>query len=41
MEDEKGFPAPGTGGCALIFLAVFILFYFFNWMWLSLIWNIG
>ncbi len=41
MEDEKGFPAPGTFVISLIFLVVFILFYFFNWMWLSLIWNIG
>jgi len=41
MEEEKGFPAPGTFVLILVFFAVFVLFYFFNWMWLSLIWNIG
>ncbi len=43
MEEKKkgGFEAPGTLVLALIFLAVFVVFYFLNWKWLSTIWHVG
>jgi cytochrome c oxidase subunit 1 len=39
-EKNSGFEAPGTFVLALIFLAVFILYYFLNWKWLASLWPI-
>lgn len=40
-EKHEAFPAPGTFIIILIFLVTFVLFYFLNWKWLSMVWNIG
>ncbi len=40
-EKHEGFPAPGTFVIGMIFLVLFVLFYFLNWKWLSMIWNVG
>jgi cytochrome c oxidase subunit 1 len=39
-EDHVGFPAPGTFVLALIFLVIFSIFYFLNWKWLSMVWEV-
>ena len=43
MAEEKhnSFPAPGTFVIGMVFLTLFILFYFLNWKWLSMIWILG
>ena len=40
-EKHEAFPAAGTFVIILIFFAAFVLFYFLNWKWLSMVWNIG
>ncbi|MEK6680849.1 MAG: hypothetical protein AABY79_02670 [Nitrospirota bacterium] len=40
-EKHEGFPAPGTFVIVMVFFVLFILFYYLNWKWLSMIWNIG
>lgn len=40
-ERHEDFPAPGTGVIIIIFFVAFIMFYFLNWKWLSMVWNIG
>ena len=40
-KHEDDFPAPGSFVIIMIFLAMFVLFYFLNWKWLSMVWNIG
>ncbi|MEK6689839.1 MAG: hypothetical protein AAB257_06220 [Nitrospinota bacterium] len=40
-EEHEKFPAPGSFVIGIIFLTMFILFYFLNWKWLSMVWNIG
>jgi len=40
-ERHEDFPAPGTGIIIIIFFVAFIMFYFLNWKWLSMVWNIG
>lgn len=39
-DEHAPFPAPGTFVIALIFLAVFSIFYFLNWKWLSMVWEV-
>lgn len=43
MEEERheSFPAPGSLVIIAIFFILFVLFYFLNWKWLSMVWNVG
>ena len=36
-----GYLAPGTMVMALVFLAVFAVYYFTNWKLLSVVWQVG
>ena len=39
-ENKNGFEAPGTFVMAVIFLAVFIIYYVLNWKWLTAVWPV-
>jgi hypothetical protein len=40
-ERHEDFPAPGVMVLIIIFFVSFVMFYFLNWKWLSMVWNIG
>lgn len=40
-EKHEDYPAPGSGVIGIIFFVAFVMFYFLNWKWLSMVWKIG
>lgn len=40
-EEEKKFIAPGSFVIGVVFMIMFVLFYFLNWKWLSMAWEVG